>query len=241
MKELIVKQEPIPGLPADFTLAEFSIERQSALVEEARQIVSVSDADQQIEAATMGSKLKGVIKDAATTRLEWSRPLDDSKKRLMNAEREFCRPLEREIYRLGVLVNEFQRRERERVQAEERRRQEEFRRLSDERAKAEAEAAKATTPIERIQAQQAAFLAEEQARAVITAPPVEAAKARGTRTVKEELCFEVLDIDLLWKEHPELCNPPTARPSAIKSVCHPDRPVPGLRLWFESRTSFTSR
>ena len=74
--------------------------------------------------------------------------------------------------------------------------------------------------------------------AAVAAPPPEATKTAGQSFQDRVLGWECTDPVALWNARPDLMNAPTPNPSAIKAVCAPERPVPGLRLWWESKVSF---
>lgn len=117
-----------------------------------------------------------------------------------------------------------------------------------------------TVEIDRLQRLATVFDIEEQARQdadekarqelmaeAVTGSDVEAIavdplpKARGQRN-HESLRWEVTDIDALYRARPDLCRlEPKA--SAIQALCIPEMPnlPPGLKLWWEKKTIFTTR
>jgi hypothetical protein len=108
----------------------------------------------------------------------------------------------------------------------------------------EAEAAQAEADIAAANAQANLEAAEAAARAAITAPLPEANKAKGAAT-GQKLCWQVTNVDALYKARPDLCNPPTPKKSAINSTCSapedataaaPAELIPGLKTWWEDKT-----
>lgn len=94
--------------------------------------------------------------------------------------------------------------------------------------------------INRLQLLATEFEKQEQTRrdaeAIIDEPQP---KARGQRN-HETLRWEVTDIDALYRARPDLCRlEPKA--SAIQALCVPEMPPPGLKLWWEKKTIFTTR
>ena len=77
--------------------------------------------------------------------------------------------------------------------------------------------------------------ANETLQALITAPPPEKARAIGAST-RRVVRWEVLDVRALYAARPELCTL-EAKASAINATCFPEMPVPGLRLWWEDKTT----
>jgi hypothetical protein len=158
---------------------------------------------------------------------------------------------------------EFERLEAIRIEAEQKARAETERiRLENEAAEAKAKAAEAKIESESdlekaIEAEElrkeneSVRLAEieeraEQAREALLAvqtqlrqPLPEVIKARG-QSVRARLCFEVLDAIAVFKARPELCEV-TVKPSAVQACCKATDVIPGLRLWSENRSTFSSR
>ena len=81
--------------------------------------------------------------------------------------------------------------------------------------------------------------AKANVQAVIAAPEPVMEKAKG-QTTKQVLRYEVTDILALVKARPDLCKI-EAKASAINSTCHPNLPIPGLKLWFENVSTYTTR
>lgn len=99
-----------------------------------------------------------------------------------------------------------------------------------------------TQEINRLQTLATEFEKQEQTRrdaeAIIDEP---LPKARGQRN-HESLRWEVTDIDALYRARPDLCRlEPKA--SAIQALCIPEMPnlPPGLKLWWERKTIFTTQ
>jgi hypothetical protein len=136
---------------------------------------------------------------------------------------------------------------------------------SEEERKAEAERRARTAEIARLQDQErqaakAARLAAEKGdmmgelvadigrqalsdltTAAISAPEPEAVKTLGQSFRPRQVDFRCVDPIALWNARPDLCNGPTPKASAIKSVCTPEHPVAGLELFYVDKVNFKSR
>jgi len=95
---------------------------------------------------------------------------------------------------------------------------------------ARAEAARAA-----LEAEEAARAAEAARQSVIVSPLPEANKSGGAST-RKVMRWEVTDLRALYAARPELCTI-EAKASAINAVCVPELPVPGIRLWWEDKTT----
>lgn len=140
----------------------------------------------------------------------------------LKAERERQRLADEAAAKAAAIKNKAK---REAFEAEQRR-------MAEERAKKDAEDEQA-----RIEAANAAEIAS---RAAIVAPLPEVQRTRG-QTVKKVLRWEVTDIAALYAARPDLCKPVEVKPSAVQATCVPERPVPGLKLWWEESVIYTSR
>lgn len=230
------------SLPVLFQVPEGSETRRNELVLRAKEFASITDSTTQNSAVELARDIRTAIKDVEATRTDIKRPILDAGRQIDALAKDFSAPLVDELSRLEKLVTDFQLAERRRVEAEELKRREEIARLEQERLAREQEARKAVSGMASeaelaaaIQAEAEAKTSAEKAQAAIIAPLPSVIRAKGA-TTKRVLCYEVTDIRALYAARPELCNlEPKA--SAIRAVCVPELPVPGLRMWYEEQTS----
>lgn len=230
--ELINEQIVLPAL---YTIPDSAIAKRDEMVRLSAETQQVNTRAEQAVAVADGRILQGHIKNVEEARMSLSRPLDEAKAKLIEVQNDYLAPLKAERDRLARLVTAFQKKEQDRVAAEEYARREHIQMLERERDAAKALLAEAH-PSEAGSAAQALAEATEAQRAVIVAPLPAPAKARGvaTRTV---LCWEVTDLALLYAHRPDLCTiEPKA--SAIRAVCCAGMNIPGLKLWEEQQSNF---
>lgn len=209
---------------ADLIPVETRRER-DGLINQAASIKTVANAEQDSNCGLAVTSLRKHVKDLTAERMSRTKVLDDAKKLIIEFFGEHLAPLESEIERLKKLGNNFAESERRRVAEEEAERQRKFK---------EAQQAQfnAATPMQET-------IARRKVETIIATPEPEINRAKG-KTTKQVLKWEVTDILELVKHNPQLCKiEPKA--SAINATCHPNLPVPGLRLWFETESNYTSR
>ncbi len=215
------------------------------LVGRSAAVVAIADADGAAAAAGMARELVTYEKSVKEFGLEARRPVNDFVALVKRTEDEHLAKVSAELKRVKGLIAGWDERERARVAEESRKaeaalaklaaEQAEKQRLADEalRKAQESGSAKDVRAAEKLA--QKAEAADEKLMTALRAPEAEAVKPAGT-SARKELCFEVTDIDALVRARPDLCKV-EAKASAIKAVCDPARPVPGLRLWWETRVS----
>jgi hypothetical protein len=212
------------------------------LILAAAEIKAVSNSDENCRAAESVVAMRKFSKDLSTERLAITRRFDDAKKIVMDFFASITAPLDSEIDRLQRLGANFIQLENKRIAAEEQKRREEFE--AAQRAQfalddAARKAAASGNIVQTMLANRKLEAAKANVQEIIQTPEPVLEKARG-QTTKQVLKWEVLDLMLLVKNNPQLCKiEPSA--SAIKSTCHPNLPVPGLKLWFENETTYTTR
>ena len=158
--------------------------------------------------------------------------------------------------RLGRLASAYRLEQERKAEAERQARAAEIARLQEQELKAAEEARKLQEAGDLAGALMGDLITEAAQTATTTAiaaPPPEATKTAGQSFQARTLGWECTDPIALWNARPDLCEPPKPKASAIKAVCSPEHPVPGLRLWWEAGsrsraddanqipTTFTSR
>lgn len=205
-------------------------------------IKSVTKPDENKLAGNCVVAIRKHVKDLTAERLAITRRFDDAKKIVMDFYAEHNKPLEAEIDRLQKLGNNFIESENRRVQVEEQKRREEFEAAQRAQFALDAAARKAAESgnlVQTMLANRKLEAAKANVQTIIAAPEPTMEKAKG-QTTKQVLKWEVLDLMELVKHNPQLCKiEPSA--SAIKSTCHPNLKYPGLRCWFETETTYTTR
>jgi len=226
---------------ADLIPADMVTEREQYLLC-AGGIKSIATADENSMAGQTVVEMRKHVKAIEEMRTTRTRPLLDAQKLLKGFYDSHSENLVNEINRLQRLGTAFVEAENRRVEAEEKKRREEFE--SAQRAQfalddAARKAVESGSITQQMIANRKLESAQATTQAIINAPEPEVNRAKG-QTMKQVLCYEVTDLMELVKHNPQLCKiEPKA--SAIKSTCHPNLPVPGLRLWFENQSTYTTR
>ena len=186
-------------------------ERRNELAIEARCITSIATAGENDTARNIAVEIRTHVKEVEAARVSLTKPLLDGQRMLKKLADDHVAPLEAELQRLQRLATVF---------------------LVEEEARVAAEmAARLELAAEAVSDSDFAIISNE-------ALPVEA-RAQG-QTLRKVLKYEVLDIHAIYRARPELCNL-TIKASAVNSTCVPELPVPGLRLWFETASTFSTR
>jgi hypothetical protein len=212
------------------------------LVLSAGGIKSVTKSDENKLAGNCVVAMRKHVKDLTAERMVITRRFDDAKKIVMDFFAEHNKPLEDEIDRLQKLGNNYIEDQQRKVAAQEKKQREEFEAAQraqfalDEAAR---KAAESGSIAQQMVANRKLEAAKANVQTIIAAPKPEMTKAKG-QTTKQVLRHEVTDILALVKARPDLCKI-EAKASAINSTCHPNLPIPGLRLWFETETTYTTR
>jgi hypothetical protein len=238
--------EPIV-LPQTYSIPQDAIIARDLLLSDSQKVQRITTANEQTEAVNWGREIQSHLADVEFARITLTAPLLAAQRHIMQLAKDHCASLIAEKDRLNRLVTEFQEAERRRVLEAQAKREAEIRKLqeAEEAARRLAEEAishaqcsdSVENDIEAGMAVDVALEAEAATMTAIVAPLPAPCKATGAAT-KTELCFEVLDINLLYAARPDLCRPPEAKASAIKAVCTVKDNIPGLRLFEVSKTSF---
>lgn len=208
----------------DLITPEVSFNR-NGLALSAYNIKSVTTAGQNQISGECVVKMRKHVKDVTADRMKRTKILDDAKKLIMDFYGEHCEILETEIKRLTNLGTNFIESENKRVAEEEAERQRKFKEAQEAQFNA-------TTPVQEM-------IARRKVQNIIATPEPEVQKAKG-QSVKQALRYEVTDILELVRHNPQLCKI-EVKASAINATCHPNLPVPGLKLWFENVATYTTR
>lgn len=196
------------------------------------------------------SQIKARIKQINDTRLSMTRPLDESKKRIMDLFRPALERLEIAENTIKTGIADWTTRERQRV-AEEQRKADELRRAEEARLKAEADAklreaetlAKSDAPAAMAALEEAQELQAQADTAIFMAPAVAApAKISGV-SVGETYKAECTDLMALVKAVAsgqasiELLEANTKELNKRAKALGREFVVPGVRVWAEARVS----
>jgi len=238
-------QQPIAVSPLiQYDLA--SQQMRDLMVQKAQLIQTIIKAEDNILAAGMAKEIRQHTKAVESKRVELTTPLLEAQRLIKAIADNHTAPLKMELGRIENLATDFAVKERDRVVAEENAKRAEFDRLDKIRLQAEFDAKKLAEKATTFEQLDNAIVAEEKVTAameavqsVIAAPAPVVNRVSGQQ-FKKELKFEVLDILEVFKARPELCSL-EIKPSAVKATCVPEMPVPGLKLWWENKTIFTSR
>jgi hypothetical protein len=203
-----------------------SIEEQARQALASAELVVITTPEQFLDAGETLARLKGKAKQLEETRLSLTRPIDESKKRIMEFFRAPLAYLEKAESILKKSIGDY-RDEQERIAREEQRKRDEEARKERERLQALARKQMEKGNEERAQA------TLERAAAVVPASVVaDVPKLAGLTTV-EVWKFEVTDAALL----PRVFTMPDEQKirrqvAALKG----DTIIPGVRVWSEKST-----
>lgn len=217
----------------------------------AAEVTSVSDAFTADIATDALKQLKAISREVEKTRKAVKEPVLALSRQIDGTAKDFISDLENEASRISRILGAWQAAERER---QEKARREAERKEREARWKAEQEireaqriasekAAAAKTEQERDAVEQE-IAAKEQAIIEQTAADVQAAREakiatrsnepKGTQ-LRKTLCFEVTDIQALYKSRPE-CVRLEPQNDMIRALIKHNQNIPGLRVWEEVKT-----
>ena len=232
--------------PSEFTctIEPGALAEREGLLAESAILTAVRTEQENTECAVIGSGIQKMLKEVEGARKELTAPYLARQRDIKEISDDFCNPLLVARDRLGRLAAVY-RVEEERKAADERRaRAEEIVRLQEAERKSAEQARLSAAAGDLAGALMADLIqaaATNATTVAISTPAPEATKTTGQAFQDRVLCFECTDPHALYLARPELCNAPTPKASAIKAVCSPDHPIPGLKLWYESKVSFKSR
>lgn len=240
MTEFQIKEQI--SLPATYSLTEGVEEQRNALALLADNIKAVATPADQVFAVATVRDIKARIAAVGEVRKKLTRPLDLAISRIIQLERDHNRPLAEQQDRLERLLTAFAATERDRVAAQDELRRNEIarkaaeldRKIEEARALEEA----ATNDKELDLALSAEIKAQEAKQNLyhsMAMAPATPAKVSGVFT-NRVMEYEVTNVHVLYAARPDLCRlEPNA--SAIRAVCVPEMPVPGLKLWWVDKTT----
>lgn len=221
------------GTPAVELTVE-ATEARDGLLREASRITTVADQIDADSAAMILRNMQSFLRTIEAGRKSVKQPVLDVGRQIDATAKELVQTLAVESDRISRLLGSYQAEQRR--LADERIR-EERRRLEAEAKERAAAIAAAETAEDRdkakVEAQNA--LAERQAALAEVTPP----KIEGT-SVRTTWCFEVVDIEHLYKCAPHLCiiEPNNA---AIRAAIKNGKQFPGLRVWKEAKAVISNR
>ena len=236
----------IPPPPQELTVTPEpqALEQRQTLLDVAESIKAVATAEENDYAALCGSGIQKMLKGVEGARKDLTAPYLAAQRAIKATADTFCEPLVKAMDRLGRLVAVHRVEQERKAEVERQARAAEIMRLQEQQRKAADDARKAAEAGDLAGALMGDLIAQAagvQTSNAIALPEPEAVKTTGQSFQDRVLGWECTDPIALWNARPELCNPPTPKASAIKATCAPERPVPGLRLFWESKVSFKSR
>jgi len=236
----------VPPPPQDLvvTTEPNALAQRQTLIDLADTIKSITTASDNELATQWGSAAQKLIKEIEAAGLDLRRPYNAAADAIMAKQKEYLDPLKPHLKRIGALAAVYRTEQERKAEAERRARADELARLQETQRQAAEDMRKAAEAGDLASAVSADLLNNAASVAMVAAaaaPEPTAAKTVGQSFQDRVLGWECTDIDALYAARPDLCTKPEPKASAIKAVCCPERPVPGLRLWWESKVSFKSR
>ena len=188
-----------------------------------------------------GQAMQTLIKTTEEDGLGLRRPYNAEADKIKKVQDAYLDPLRPLLKKLGGFSAAWRTEQERKAEDDRKARAAEIVRLDDEKRKADEAVRLANEKGDLMGSLNADIQASALAAATVAAiatPVPEAAKTKGQSFKAQDLDWELVDIGELWRNRPDLCNPPTPKASAIKSTCSPERPVPGLRLWWKASVNF---
>jgi hypothetical protein len=236
-----------PAPPTDFacTVTPEAIAERDALVARAAAIQNAPATAAENEVLTaIGTDLQTQIKKTEEYGLKLRRPHNSRADQIMDVQKAYLDPLRPYLQRIGGFAATWRAEQERKADAERRARAEEISRLQEHLRQAAEDARNANEKgdlMGGITAEIAAGALSAATTAAIAKPEPEAVKTAGQSFRARELGWECTDVHALYLARPELCEPLKPKASAIKAICCPEIPVPGLRLWWQASVNFKSR
>lgn len=216
-------------LPAKFTIPAKTQSIQKELLN--RVVPAVVDAATQQLAVDVGREIRKLENDVEKLRKDLTKPLVACQREINKICFDYSKPLAERREQLEAAVTGFQQAEAQRVLRETEERSKQIAELAEQKAAETGDVA---------MDELVAYRQEQQAEELMRLPLPCPVKANGAAT-RKVMRWECADVNALYAARPDLCNPPTPKASAINSVCVPELPVPGLKLWWEDETIIRTR
>jgi hypothetical protein len=236
----------LPQLPIQLQLNPELEEQRNGLALESRGVTIINTPELNDKAAISARSIRQFLKQVEGDRKDFTKPLADLAAISKAIVDELLQPLKDELARLEGLGTGWVLAERQRVEREEKQRQEDYQKAEQARQEAERKAQNATARAKTeagedlaVKAVDKANLATMKVQEVIHRPVAAVARSKG-QSVKQVLKWELVDKAAAFAARPELFSV-EIKPSAVQSTCVPEMPVPGLKLWWEDKVSFTTR
>jgi DNA repair exonuclease SbcCD ATPase subunit len=229
-----------PSLPVLTISADDAKALRDSLLKQANEVTTITDRLDADDATQVLKALSSFEKEIEEGRTVAKAPILDIGRKIDALGKELCAQVLIEKSRISKAIGAFESAERQKAEDERRRLEAEAAKIAREADKAASLAAsKATTEeakaravdsvVEKAQTQ----VANIKAQVVNLAPK----KAEGSKLLKK-VCFEVTDMQALYKARPEFCVI-TENGQAIRAILKtsPNLQVPGLRHWVEESLS----
>lgn len=198
-------------LPERFSITGDSEDARNSLIQDALAITAVTNAESNTVARNVTVELRQFAKSAEALRVELNKPILSATRLLKAIVDDHLKPVYGEIERLERLATVFAVAEQARAAAEDKAR-------LDLAAEAKTEA---------------------DFHAVMAEPTVERAVAQGQQ-LRRVMEFTVTDITALYLAKPA-CVKLEPSALAIRALCVPELPTPGLHCWWVDKAIFTTR
>lgn len=234
------------SLPDRFTITADTEEARNSLALSALKVTAITTPEQNQSARDVAVKIREFMRDAEALRTQLTRPLLSAQKGLKAIVDQHLAPLEIELIRLERLAADWLAQEKRRVDRERQEQDDRLAKLMQERLDAEARAAKAASDVQteadlavaienEALARHAAAMVQQQ----VAEPLAKVERARG-QSSRQVLRWECTDIVALYNARPDLVKL-TPSASLIQELCVPECPVPGLKMWWENKATYSTR
>lgn len=229
----------VTGLDAAVTATSAARDRRDALLAKARRGTSVANSASAEKAGEVLKEIKTFTRAIEDARKEVKEPVIEVGKRIDGLARELVADLDAEATRISRLVGAWQaeqnriadQKRREAWEEEQRIRDEANRKIQEAREHSRTEAS-FEKKADKIDAQATQAIIDTRVAAAGTIAP----KPAGLST-REEICFEVTDIQALYESAPFLVSltPNTAAIKAAIKGLTGQQTLPGVRHWKEQK------
>jgi len=226
----------VPPISGTALATQQALDRRDELVLSAATVTIVTDPATAEQAATVLKELKAFQRQVEASREDVKRPVIVIGKAIEALAAELTTAVDEQSRRVSRLLGDYQnevRRQQEKTAREAREEEQRIRDEADTKAQAAIDSGRSVDKkLEKIETQTFAQIATVRSVAVTPVAP----KIAGVAT-RNEVKFEVTDIDELHRSRPELVTL-TPNTAAIKAVlkASPKIQLPGIRHWTEAQT-----
>lgn len=218
------------------SLASSAFEAKRKVLDTAKKIQEVTDFDSLEAAGKALTQLKGLITAVENSRKQVKQPILYAGEMVDGIAKRYCSDLKAEAERIAKIAGAYQeakKRKEERIQQEAAEKQNILLAELSDRQTARIQEGGDREEIKNDLDTMIADTADQIAETQMDLSKKIGPKLEGLSS-RKIWKFEVVDIDVLFKAHPELCIITTNNP-AIRAIISINQRIPGLKIWSETK------